>query len=267
MKIIERLTIIIFCAVLIVFGALAYFDKVYTDKTPPVITSSSDYIYASVTASDEELMAGLSAYDDRDGDLTKYIMIKGITPLITDNTAKISYIVFDSANNMAGISRTLCYTDYEKPHFSLNAPLIYAVASPVELLDRLTASDSISDDLSGSIRVVSQNISKNFEGTYSLTVQVTNTLGDTETLKLPVIISNSGAAKPLIRLSQYILYLRRGASFSPSDYINRVINSSYQTVSASSVEIKNTVDTSVPGTYNVSYSYSGFTVYLTVVVL
>ena len=61
--------------------------------------------------------AEVSAYDNQDGDLTSGIVIGGISKLISDNTAKITYMVFDSDNNMARMTRLVKYTDYKKPYF------------------------------------------------------------------------------------------------------------------------------------------------------
>ena len=85
--------------------------QVTVDVTPPVITCSSDSIDASVTAGDEALLQGVMASDDRDGDLTDQILIKGVSPSLTDSSAQVTYIVFDSANNMASVTRTVRYTD------------------------------------------------------------------------------------------------------------------------------------------------------------
>ncbi len=55
MRILEKLTVIIFCAALLAFCGDFYFDRMYTDNTAPVIRSDSSIIYASVNASEEEL--------------------------------------------------------------------------------------------------------------------------------------------------------------------------------------------------------------------
>ena len=62
---------------------------------------------------------------------------------------------------MATCSRTVRYTDYEKPHFSLSQGLVYPVGGSVTLLDRLTATDVIDGDISDNIRVTTQNVTAN----------------------------------------------------------------------------------------------------------
>ena len=87
-----------------------------------------------------------------------------------------------------------------------------------------------------------------------------------ETLPLKVIISSASAAKPLIILTDYIVYLDRGSDFDPYDYIEAVTDRSGQPVNGRSVQVDSAVDTAVPGVYDVSYLYQTYTVYLTVVV-
>ena len=180
MKILEKVTIVLFVLVLAAFCGFQAYDRILTDHTPPVITCDSDTIDISVSDPESALFQGITAKDNRDGDLTGSVMIKGMTGLITNDTAKVTYIVFDSANNMATCQRTVHYTDYEKPRFALSAPLIYKVEEPIIVLDKLTARDSSGQDISENIRVVAQNINDYYEGTYNLTVQVSNSLGDVE---------------------------------------------------------------------------------------
>ena len=76
----------------------------------------------SVDAGEEELLQGISAWDNRDGDLTSEIMVDHISTLVSDNTAKITYVVFDRSDNASKLTRTIAYTDYETPKFSLTQP-------------------------------------------------------------------------------------------------------------------------------------------------
>lgn len=82
---------------------------------PPTITCPSDMLEVSVSDEEAALLADVTASDKQDGNLTDRILIQGVSKLITNDTAKVSYIVFDSDGNAASASRTVRYTDYEKP--------------------------------------------------------------------------------------------------------------------------------------------------------
>ena len=57
--------------------------------------------------------SGITAWDDQDEDLTGEIMVDHISTLISANTAKITYVVFDHADNASKLTRTVAYTDYK----------------------------------------------------------------------------------------------------------------------------------------------------------
>ena len=122
MKNLERVTVIVFVAVLAVFIGVKAYTRMAVDTTPPQISCDTDTIDISVADPESVLLQGVTAKDDRDGDLTGSIMVKGVTNLLSGNTARVSYIVFDSSNNMATCQRTIRYTDYEKPRFALSQP-------------------------------------------------------------------------------------------------------------------------------------------------
>lgn len=264
MKILERVTVIVFVAVLAVFIGVKAYTRMAVDTTPPQISCGTDTIDISVSDPESVLLQGVTARDDRDGDLTGSILIRGVTNLLSGNTARVSYVVFDSANNMATCQRTIRYTDYEKPRFALSQPLIYPEGGPVMVLDKLSAADSAGKDISDNISIVSQNIDIYTAGQYFLTAQVSNSQGDIESVTLPVIISS--AKKQLVELKEYLVYLDQGASFNSGSYVSSVKDSAGAAYDLSHLSVEGQVDTSVPGTYYVSYSFQTCTVILTVVV-
>ena len=238
-----------------------FYRQVAVDDTPPVLTCTQDVLEVSVDAGEEELLQGISAWDNRDGDLTSEIMVDHISTLVSDNTAKITYVVFDRSDNASKLTRTIAYTDYETPKFSLTQPLIYEVGHTVTLLDRLSAYDRIDGDITDDIRITVQNLNIATAGIYSITLQVTNSLGDTAILPVSVIMQSNNRL-PQITLDEYLVYLEQGASFDAESYLQRVTETSSGTERSrplSEVEIDSAVDTQVPGVYEVTYQYSGET--------
>lgn len=268
MRLLQRITIALFLLVLLVFGGVTAYDMTMIDRAAPQIRCDSDVIEISVRDPETVLLQGVTAWDDKDGDLTDMVMITNVSQLITEDTAKVSYAVFDAANNMAVYSRKVRYTDYEKPRFQLSQPLVYTLGDTISLLDRLMARDKLDGDISDSICVTAQNISQQ-TGVYTITVQVTNSLGDTASVPLKVIIRDT-AREPMIQLKQYLVYLEAGRKFDAEDYIQQVKNARGIRDSVANVRIEDTVDENTPGSYHVCYTYSdqGQTdsAYLTVVV-
>ena len=238
----QRLIAALFILVLLAFCGLRIYRRLTVDVTPPVITCSTDSIDVSVTAGEEALLQGVMASDDRDGDLTDQILIKGVSPVR--------------------------YTDYQAPRFALSRPLVYSMNQTVTLLDRLTATDVLDGDISSSIRITSQNIISTQPGVYSVTAQVDSRLGEPVVLPLKVVITTGETQ--LIWLKDYLVYLPQGSAFDPAAYIDSAVAPDGTGLPASQVSIDNQVNTAVPGVYYAGYTVTAqgqsYTVYLTVVV-
>ena len=127
------------------------------------------------------------------------------------------------------------------------------------LMDRLTAYDLVDGDLTGSIRMTVQNLNIAAAGTYSITLQVTNSLGDTAIVPLSVIMRENGKL-PSIALQEYLVYLKQGDRFDPESYLLRVtelIAGRERTCPLDEVSIDSKVDMDHPGVYEVTYQYTG----------
>lgn len=226
-----------------------------TDTTdPPRIQCPNGVLEVSVSVSEAELLEDVTATDNQDGDLTPHVMVASISKLISEDTAKVTYLVFDSDDNMASIVRKIRYTDYRKPRFSVNEPLLYSNNEEVDLLSRLSATDVIDGDISEQVRVSTLASTENPD-IYDITVQVTNSMGDTAWMDLPVLRLSYNPMRPTIYLTDYLVYIGVESEFNPMDYLEAIDSISGE-VSPEEVNIKNWVDTSTAGTYRVYYTYT-----------
>lgn len=219
----------------------------------PRIRCEEGELAVSVRDDEAVLLAGVTASDAQDGDLTGKIHIQGISKLITDNTARISYIVFDSHGNFAATSRMIRYTDYSRPHISIRTPLIYREGETIKLLDRLDARDVLDGDVTNAIRVSALNATSDPD-VWTVGIQVTNSMGDTTYLDLPIIIHTGLVVRPRVMLSQYLVYQQTGEPFRAEDYLTGV-ETPIGPGETGDVIITGQVDTSEPGTYYIYYRY------------
>lgn len=273
MKSLKICCISLFLIVSVAFVLLFGYDRLMVDHEAPRIVWDGVPLEVGVGATDAELCRGLQAIDDRDGDLTDRIMVRWVSNLTGANSGVVSYVVFDSSSNFCTFSREVYYTDYQKPRFHLGQPLIYRVGETAALNDRLTATDVLDGDISGRIRVVSTSLTNTVEGEYPLSVQVTNSKGDTAALSLTVAIRNYTARHPVIALSDYLLYVEQG---SEMEDLQSYIASAYtreggEQIAPEEISISGSVDTNVAGCYEITYSYLNsenlsYSVILTVVV-
>lgn len=254
MKTIRILLAALLAIVSVLYGITFFSNRLGEKNTPPSLSCSSTTLEVSVNDGEEVLLSGLSASDDQDGDLTSSIRIAGVSKFIREDTAKITYVVFDQGGNVATLSRYLHYTDYESPRFSITAPLNYKRNSSINLLERLKANDAIDGDITDAIRVSSMTATSDPE-TYTVEVQVTNSMGDTSRLTIPVIQTDGFGERPEIVLRNYLIYMDKGSYFDARSYLLQV-SLPKGTGDLQDVTVSGAVDTSTPGTYMVRYSYS-----------
>ncbi len=275
MRSLKVILIALFLIVAIAFSVLFCYDRMIIDHVAPQIFCDGEKLEVSVSASDAELCKGLSATDDVDGDITDRIIVRRISRLVGSNSAIVDYAVFDSASNYCTYRRSVYYTDYQQPRFSLTQPMIYNVNATVSLDDRLKAMDVLDGDISARIRVSSASVTSAVEGEYPLGVQVTNSTGDTAVLKLTVCVRNYTSRHPVIHLSEYLSYVERDSELTEQDLRALIVSARESetgaSVDAKDITISGDVDTSRPGSYDVRYSYLNeqnlsYEVILTVVV-
>ncbi len=240
------------------FATLVVYQFTHDDTAPPVITSDSDLLELSVTATEQELKQGLKAYDNMDGDITDRIVVQRISHLVNATDATVTYLVFDDASNAATYQRTLRYTDYQKPRFYLSKALTYNVGETITLRDRLSARDVIDGDLTDSILVSESNASNTVPGYYAITVQVTNSAGDTAVLPLTVTVQNQSVTTPRILLREQLVYVDAGQSVNYASYLLSATDPMLSGTQNSQVTINDEdADLSTPGVYEVYYYLLG----------
>lgn len=255
MRYLRLVVICIFVASLSFFAwaNLRYYRGLNTDV--PTITSDTDLLKISVNDGEDALLQGLTAKDATDGDLTDKIIVASMSHFFEEKTVHVKYVVFDSHNNSATLTRKVCFTDYQSPRFSLKAPLVLTRGSSFDLLSRLEVIDCIDGDITSQIRVISNSVNIYAAGVYPVAVEVTNSCGDLTQLTLMVTVldqENTAA----IRLKQYIVYLEEGSTFVPEDYIHSVIDGNNLSLPVENVEVKSSIDYNTPGTYQVEFAYS-----------
>ena len=272
MRTIKQFLILALVALLAGNIATAIYQGSSDRKIGPVITCDEVTLEISATAMESELLQGVTAYDPQDGDLTGQVIVASISKLISNDTAKVTYLVFDSDDNMASYVRRIRYYDYRKPTFAIDPrlPLVYPNSAEVSVLDRVTAQDVVDGDISQQIRVSTLAATDDPE-VFDITLQVTNTMGDTAWLRLPVQKLGADSGRPTVELKEYLLYAEKETRFDPVSYLSTVRLASGEQAVLEDVKIEGEVDTSQVGTYRVTYSYhdngSVGKAFLTVVVL
>lgn len=222
MRRLRIITLICFILSAAALGASTVYRIWQSDDTIPVITCPDAPLVLSVKDSGPEaLMKDVTAWDEKDGDLTAELMVEGIQR-DADGALTVTYVAADSDHHVVSRQRSMRYTDYVPPRFSLTQELRYSMGSSIRIKDRMSAWDVIDGDLSDRIKVNSNDLSAYYEGTYPVTFEVTNSLGDTASITLDVVIRNYAAGEPRIALTEYLVYRTAGDPFDPMAYVKSV---------------------------------------------
>ena len=234
---------------------------VVRDSRPPEIFVPEGILEVSVEAPAEELLQGVTAADKKDGDVTASVLVERIGNISADRTATITYAAFDAAGNVAKASRKVVFTDYASPKFSLSRALAFTAGSSFDLLSIVDAQDVIDGDIGHRIRVTNLDGGTiTAQGVYNVLFQVTNSMGDTAEVTIPVEVQAGGLYDATLTLTDYLVYLQAGDTFNPKDYLQRFTAGrnavSLQGTIPSYMDVKTEgqVDTAVPGVYTVAYT-------------
>ncbi len=254
MRILRNTMILLFVACALLCGFSVAKELREKDSTYPEIRFESDSIEMALGDGEEKLLEGVTAYDGKDGDLTSQVFVESISNFVSPGVSNVTYVVYDSNQHIARNTRTVKYLDYTSPRFVLNHSTVFYVGEKITLTDFIKAEDVIDGDISGNIRFSTSSISTAAEGLQSLTVRVSNSKGDESELVLNIRVAGDGRTTPVITLSDYIVYLQAGESFSPRSYIESVAQADGTSMFVSDVSIENNVFNETPGVYTVVYS-------------
>lgn len=253
MKALRIIVLILFAFVSIASAAVFISEKLAVDKTLPVITVEEEMIEVSLKAKDEELLKGVTAHDEKDGDLTDKIIVESISRFTEKGVCKISYAVCDSNNNVAKATRMIKYKGYESPKFKVTGNLCFSLYEHIDISGIIQAHDSLEGgSITKQIVVTSDDYSTSISGAFSLNVTVTNSKGDSSTVKLPLIVEDIPLSAPKIELKEYLVYTQKGKNVDFKSYIVDALDSNEVSLK-NNVTVESKVDFNKPGTYNVHY--------------
>ena len=160
---------------------------------------------------------------------------------------------------MSKKNREVRYNDYESPRFSLSQPLLFTQKSN-DLLRLITAWDMVDGDISNRIRATAlEEVTTGYSGIYHVRFQVTNSLGDTVDLVLPVEVYTSTTNEAKMTLSEYLIYLEPGDPFNARNYLDELtVGRNTYSLSGNLPEsmdltVTGKVETGVPGVYEINY--------------
>lgn len=243
---------LLFIAVTILFAWYWYKSEVVADKTVPVIKIEGDTLEVGLNATKEDLLAGVTAYDAKDGDLTDRVIVESISKFSEIGVCKVLYAVCDNDNHVASASRRIVYKGYTSPRFYMNRSLCFSQMETVNVGDALGALDVLDGDISGNIIITSSDYEYGSLGTYTVRAEVTNSKGDMISIELPLVVEERSSNAPVIELSDYLIYVKRGEGINYLDYFLSATDS-YEKDVFDTLQVETDYDPSTPGVYSFHY--------------
>ena len=291
MKIINSICTIILIIAIVLFGRYYYHRQANLDIEGPVIQIDQELLEVSIHDSENALLKGVTAYDAKDGDVTKSIGIENISDFLEDTICQVDYVAFDKDNHVSRASRRIKYIDYTSPVFKLTEPLKFQSTNRnIDILEHVYAEDCIDGNISKQILFSEDSrIYVNVPAEYAVTLIVTNSVGDTQELPVTVTIYDytEEYRNPRIKLTDYLIYVKQGQEINYYDYIENVTYGSRTyaltdergtfmvdtsdmskeelesfaeeepAVNKDLFDITDQADTSIPGVYEVNYAIDG----------
>lgn len=231
------------------------------DETAPEFSFTEEFLEVSVEVTEEGLLEGVTATDQKDGDVTDTIIIESISKLLAGKERIVTYAAFDGNNNVGKAERRIQYTDYTSPRFSISEPLTTSLSLDMsEILSSIHATDCIDGDITDQIIITNTDITglTGEEASMTIEIQVTNSCGDIASLTLPISISMSGSSSYKgIELKTYLIYTKVDEKVDLKSYIKEVADIGGGGLSSADVSVSSDLDTSEPGVYTATYTLPG----------
>ena len=210
------------CAALLAGNVVVYIGE---DRNGPEISVPQEEITYVAGTDTSALLNGVTAQDNRDGDVTDTVTIESIIPNANQTGASVVYVAKDSKNNVTKETRTILYST------DANQAAAQAAAEQVAA-DQAAAEQAAQGDAAGE------------------SAQTT----DDGAAQNEAAIAALSAESPRFYLTQYSVELERGAELNELSYVQDISDDEdsrdelYQ-----GIRISGEVDTNTPGEYTLEY--------------
>ena len=237
---------------LVAFAGVYIKEKVTSDKTVPVIKIEEGVLDVKSSAKEEDLLKGVTSYDEKDGDITDRVLVESIGKFTEPGCCKVNYAVSDSDNHVATAQRRIRYTDYTPPKFKMSKPLIFSVYKELNVMGIVGAYDCLDGDISENVIISSPDIENGKEGTYVLKATVMNSKVDTSEIELPMLVEKGGREATEVELKEFLIYVSGGKKPDWKKYITGTYDS--MGIEAKlDIKIETDFKAGKPGIYTVDY--------------
>lgn len=215
-------------ALSVVLGIMFVRLHLNTDTVPPVIAIPEEEAVYEEGMDKALLLEGVTATDDVDGDVSDSLMVESVIPLDDGQTATVIYYAKDRSNNVTKATRIVQYRSANAEEW-------------MEELEKMTE-EPVQEE-SGT----EQNESETVD---------TGTMEEGESESSSESAGKVQADAPTLELSTEKVNIQVGSNFNPLEYVKDIRDDKDDRNHLfGQIHIdRNTVNTAVPGTYEVVFS-------------
>ena len=252
MRILRLVVSLIFVVTTALYAYFLVTEKIKTDETLPVITLKEEVLEVDIDATKEDLLSGVTAFDEKDGDLTDRVIVESVSNFIEPGLCRVTYAVCDNNSHVATATRKIRYKGYTSPKFTLSEDLCYSLYERLDVSKAIGAVDCIEGDISANIVVSSEDYTSSIEGVFNIQATVTNRKGDSSTITVPLIIEDRSLSAPTIELKEFLVYSKPNKKIDFKKYLDSAKDSRGNDLTKD-VTIETNIDVSKEGSYTVHY--------------
>lgn len=256
-----RKRLVVFLAILCI--ALAGFVigvRMRTDREGPKITFSDKEIVYTDSTSEEELLEGVTAEDDVDGDVSDTITLESVYPL-DDETAVAVYVAKDSKNNITKVKREMKYS--EEGSSKKNKEENSEKQNQEEQEPENTPEPTVTEALPEEEQTDGQDVAPTSEPDQAKGAEANETAAGESNVDQEAeearaaqeaIASQMPEQSPRIYLTDYLIRIKQGESIDRLSYVKEIQDDADNISELwHYISIDGTVDVNTPGTYELSY--------------
>ena len=252
MRILRLVVSLIFVVTTALYAYFLVTEKIKNDETLPVITLKEEVLEVDIDATKEDLLSGVTAFDEKDGDLTDRVIVESVSNFIEPGLCRVTYAVCDNNNHVATATRKIRYKGYTSPKFTLSEDLCYSLYERLDVSKAIGAVDCIEGDISTNIVISSEDYTSSIEGVFNIQATVTNRKGDSSTITVPLIIEDRSLSAPTIELKEFLVYSKPNKKIDFKKYLDSAKDSRGNDLTKD-VTIETNIDVSKEGSYTVHY--------------
>lgn len=223
------------------------------DKTAPEIKVPADNTLTYVAGQDKKLLLeGITAVDDKDGDVSDTLMVESVKPTSDGTQAEVTYTAMDNSRNVAKKKIMVSYQASGEPAPPDSSQTPEGTGENPENGEAGTEAPAPEGEGTGEGDVPADAPADTSADPAATEQPPQETASGAEATE--AAIAQLPAGSPQFRLNQYEVTLPVGSKFDYSTYIQDITDDKDdRSALFRQIQLQNPVDTNTPGTYEVVY--------------